>query len=137
MTRQILNIMLIDDDPVNNLISRETIRHFDPSIKVVEYDKPDEALDFLVEQSKLRTQSLPDVIFLDLNMPLINGWSFLDEYKHILQFFNADIELFLLTSSVSHKDMQKAQSFPIISHYISKPLTVNVLEKIKNDESFL
>ena len=133
--RNILKIMLIDDDPINNLISRETIRHFDPAIDVVEYDKPDEALEYLTTQSKLRTQNIPDVIFLDLNMPLINGWSFLDEYKHILQFFNTDIELFLLTSSINHKDIQKAQSFPIITHYISKPLTVRVLEKIKNDQA--
>jgi CheY-like chemotaxis protein len=133
--RNIANIMLIDDDPVNNLISRETIRHFDPSIQVVEYDKPDEALSFLTEQSKLRTQNLPDLIFLDLNMPLINGWNFLDEYKHLLQYLNQDIELFLLTSSTSNKDKAKAQSFPIITHYISKPLTLDILEKIKKDEA--
>lgn len=133
--RNITNIMLIDDDQINNLISRETIKHFDPSINVVEYEKPDQALSFLTNQSTLRIQNLPDVIFLDINMPLINGWTFLDKYRHILQFLNADIELFLLTSSINHKDMQKAQSFPIISHYISKPLTVKVLEKIRNDQA--
>ena len=129
--------MIIDDDPVNNLISRETIRHFDADISVVEYEKPTDALDYLISQSRLRVQKLPDVIFLDLNMPFMDGWSFLEQYKSTLQYFNSDIDVYLLTSSSNQKDLKKAKSFPIISHYITKPLTTNILSKIRNDETLL
>ena len=122
--------MLIDDDPINNLISSKTIQIFDPSIHVTEYEDPIAALEFLRAQAKERAQTLPDAIFLDINMPIITGWTFLEEYKHLLQFMNKDIELFMLTSSTNHKDLQKAKSFPIITKYISKPLTVEALQKL-------
>ncbi|MDX2190744.1 MAG: response regulator [Bacteroidota bacterium] len=130
--KQFKNIMLIDDDPINNLISSKTIQIFDPEVSITEYDDPSAALEYLKAQSKERNQNLPDVIFLDINMPVINGWNFLEEYKHLLQYLNKDIELFLLTSSTNHKDMQKAKSFPIITHYISKPLTIEGIKSIVN-----
>lgn len=125
--------MIIDDDPVNNILARHTIRHFDSSIVIDDYSDPERALNYLEEQSKNRVQKLPDIIFLDLNMPFVDGWTFLESYKNLLPFFNKDIEIYLLTSSHSHKDMQKAKTFPVISNYISKPLNVNVLEKIRKE----
>lgn len=132
--RNITSIMLIDDEPVNNFICRRTIEHFDPSIKIIEYDKAREALTYFVEESKKREQKLPDVIFLDLNMPLMDGWDFLEKYKALMPYFNQDIELFLLTSSAFEGDIKKAKSFPVVSYYVTKPLTLNILEKIKHNQ---
>lgn len=132
--RNIRTIMLIDDDPINNLICRETIRHFDESIRVLEYENPHNALGFLSLQSKNRSQALPDIIFLDINMPIMDGWMFLEEYKKLLPHFNFDIELFLLSSSTNSGDFKRAKNFPVVSYYIHKPLTLEVLEKIKNDQ---
>lgn len=131
--KDIKNIMIIDDDPINNIIARHTIRHFDSNIVIDDYSDPEKALHYLEEQSKSRNQRLPDVIFLDLNMPFIDGWTFLESYKNLMPFFNKDVDLFLLTSSTNHKDMQRAKSFPIVSNYISKPLNINTLEKIRTD----
>ncbi len=127
--------MIIDDDPINNIIARHTIRHFDSSIVIDDYSDPERALKFLDEQSKNRVQKLPDVIFLDLNMPLIDGWAFLESYKNLLPLFNKDIELYLLTSSNSHSDMKRAKTFPVVSNYITKPLNINSLEKIRKEFS--
>lgn len=131
--KDIKNIMIIDDDPINNIIARHTIRHFDSTIVIDDYSDPEKALNYLETQSKSRNQRLPDIIFLDLNMPFIDGWTFLESYKNLLPFFNKDVDLFLLTSSTNHKDMQRAKSFPIVSNYISKPLNLNILEKIRTD----
>lgn len=133
--KEIKNIMIIDDDPINNIIARHTIRHFDANIVIDDYSDPEKALFFLETQSKLRSQHLPDLIFLDLNMPFIDGWTFLESYKNLLPFFNKDVDLFLLTSSTNNKDMQRAKSFPIVTNYISKPLNINTLEKIRSDFS--
>ncbi|TAG56816.1 MAG: response regulator [Cytophagales bacterium] len=133
--RLIQNIMIIDDDPVNNIIARHTIRHFDSNIVIDDYSDPERALKFLEDQSKNRVQKLPDIIFLDLNMPLVDGWTFLEAYKNLLPFFNKDIEMYLLTSSCSQKDMQRAKTFPVISNYIYKPLNINTLEKIRKEFS--
>ncbi|TAF72149.1 MAG: response regulator [Bacteroidetes bacterium] len=131
--KDIKNIMIIDDDPINNIIARHTIRHFDSTIVIDDYSDPEKALNYLETQSKSRNQRLPDIIFLDLNMPFIDGWTFLESYKNLLPFFNKHVDLFLLTSSTNHKDMQRAKSFPIVSNYISKPLNLNILEKIRTD----
>lgn len=133
--RIIQNIMIIDDDPINNIIARHTIRHFDSSIVIDDYSDPERALKFLEDQSKNRIQKLPDLIFLDLNMPLVDGWAFLESYKNLLPFFNKDIELYLLTSSNSQTDIKRAKTFPVVSNYISKPLNINSLEKIRKEFS--
>ena len=126
--------MLIDDEPVNNFICRRTIEHFDPTIKIVEFEKAKDALEYFKLQSKNKNQQLPDVVFLDLNMPFMDGWSFLEHYKELMPYFNADIELFLLTSSSFEGDLKRARNFPVISHYITKPLTLTILEKISLDQ---
>lgn len=129
--KPINSIMIIDDEPVNNFICRRTIEHFDPRIEVIEFDKAKDALSFFESQVKSKDQKLPDVLFLDLNMPLMDGWQFLEQYKTLMPYFNNDIELFLLTSSSFEGDLKRARSFPVISYYITKPLTIGILEKIK------
>ncbi len=129
--KPIQSIMIIDDEPVNNFICRRTIEHFDPNIEVIEFDKAKDALSYFESQSKKKDQRLPDVLFLDLNMPLMDGWQFLEQYKSLMPYFNNDIDLFLLTSSSFEGDLKRARSFPVISYYITKPLTIGVLEKIK------
>ncbi len=129
--KPIQSIMIIDDEPVNNFICRRTIEHFDPSIEVIEFEKAKDALSYFENQSKTKEQKLPDIVFLDLNMPLMDGWQFLEQYKNLMPYFNNDIDLFLLTSSSFEGDLKRARSFPVISYYITKPLTIGVLEKIK------
>lgn len=125
--------MLIDDEPVNNFICRRTIENFDPSIEIIEFEKARDALHYFTEEVKKRNQKLPDVIFLDLNMPLMDGWEFLEKYKNLMPYFNKDIELFLLTSSSFLGDIKRAKSFPVISYYITKPLTEEILAKINDN----
>lgn len=79
--KRISSVMIIDDEPVNNFICRRTIEHFDPSIEIMEFEKAKDALQFFEQQSKQKNQKLPDVVFLDLNMPLMDGWTFLEHYK--------------------------------------------------------
>ncbi|MFN0050401.1 MAG: response regulator [Cytophagales bacterium] len=129
--KPILTIMIIDDEPVNNFICRRTIEHFDPNIEVIEFEKAKDALTYFEGQSKKKEQKLPDILFLDLNMPMMDGWQFLEQYKNLMPYFNNDIDLFLLTSSSFEGDLKRARSFPVISYYITKPLTIGVLEKIK------
>lgn len=129
--KRISSVMIIDDEPVNNFICRRTIEHFDPSIEIMEFEKAKDALQFFEQQSKQKNQKLPDVVFLDLNMPLMDGWTFLEHYKQLMPYFNADIDLYLLTSSSFEGDVKKARSFPVVSYYITKPLTIGILERIK------
>ena len=76
------HILLIDDDEINNFLSREIINMYMPSTKIDSFTNPEEALEYIREKLKLQ-QPLPDIILLDINMPLMDGWEFLKAIDEI------------------------------------------------------
>jgi len=86
------------------------------------------AIDQLVDIQKRDPEKLPDYIFLDINMPIMNGWEFLDEYKRLNIDPLGKSKIFIISSSVFSNDINRARSYPIVKSFISKPLSV---EKIK------
>lgn len=115
-------IMLIDDDNVNNFINRKKLNKFNPQFEVIEFVMAENALLYLKDSSN----KLPDVVFLDINMPSMNGWEFLDEYKNL----NLDLLIIMLTSSIAPSDQEKAQSYKEVSDFWRKPLNKENLAKI-------
>ncbi len=86
------------------------------------------AIDQLVEIQRKDPEKLPDYILLDINMPIMNGWEFLDEYKRLNIDPAGKCKIFIISSSVFSNDINKARSYPLVKDFISKPLNV---EKIK------
>ncbi len=128
MTKDTLNILIIDDDEINNFIAAKLIDKIQPQAKVSTCLNGQEGLDYI--QSKLdNKEELPDIIFLDINMPVMNGWEFLDEYDKIKNRISKNITINMLSSSVYNDDIAKSKSFPTVNKFISKPLTI---EKIQN-----
>jgi response regulator RpfG family c-di-GMP phosphodiesterase len=125
MNKDKLLIMLIDDDEIHNFICEETIKKFDKEIEIVAYNQPRKALSYLKSNYKF-----PDIILLDINMPLVNGWDFVNEFSRIKEEKNKFCFLNLLTSSDSMDDIKKAESFTEILAYISKPLTIEDFEEL-------
>lgn len=70
---------------------------------------------------------LPEIIFLDLYMPRFNGYQFLDEFEQLYPLFSKNIEVHILTSSMSPKDMQRCMLYPHVSAYHVKPITIEQL----------
>jgi response regulator RpfG family c-di-GMP phosphodiesterase len=97
------------------------------SIEIIAYNQPRKALSYLKNDHKF-----PDIILLDINMPLLNGWDFVNEFTHIKKNKNKSCILNLLTSSDSMDDIRKAESFDEIVAYISKPLTIEDFKEIYN-----
>jgi len=116
-------IVLIDDDPINNLINKRLIKKLVLSSNIKEFLEAEEALKYL--------QSLPPLkqvlILVDINMPVMNGWDFLKEYAHF-EFSRKDT-IIMLSSSIDFQDRQKTKDFPYVDGFIEKPLT---FEKLKN-----
>ena len=76
-------------------------------------------------------QQLPDIILLDLNMPVMDGWQFLDEFKHI--DFGKKITVYIVSSSIDPLDHEKARQYGEVSSFLVKPITRNELEHVLTD----
>ena len=122
--------MIIDDDDISNFIYRKVIENTHISRQIWDFQQARVALDYL--SANLQDPSkLPDLVFLDINMPVLNGWDFLDEYaKNIWPNLPKPVVLCVLSSSVYKEDIEKASNYEQVSEYISKPLTSEHLKDI-------
>lgn len=114
-------IILIDDDPINNLINHKIISKIAPEIKLTAFEFAKEAL----ESIKTATNP-PLLIFLDINMPVMNGWEFLDEFNKL----NTNVAVVIVSSSINREDTVKASQYPVITDYLVKPVTKESFERI-------
>lgn len=128
-------ILLIDDDRVVNTINRTILNKRKIANEIVAVENGQEAIDFLLEKGRYeangQTPPKPNVILLDLNMPIMDGWEFLEEFKSIKNTNSLDdCRIYVLTSSPNPDDMHKAKSFEEVTGYFVKPLSTELMEKL-------
>ena len=128
MTKEHLNILIIDDDEINNFIAAKLIAKIPLHATVNTCLNGLEGIKF-IKNNLEKKEELPDIIFLDINMPVMNGWEFLDEYETIKNQISKNVAINMLSSSVYNDDISKAETYNTVNKFISKPLTV---EKIQN-----
>lgn len=116
-------VFLVDDDPINNLINRRLLGKTGISDRIEEFLGGADALEKINELNP--DESL--IIFLDINMPVLNGWEFLNKYLET--FSHRNDKIIILSSSIDFLDRQKANGYSIVSGFLEKPLT---LEKINS-----
>ena len=122
-------IMLVDDNPDDNFYHQRVIKKFDPSYIVVTKQRGLGALEYL-RAKKDSGNTHPDLIFLDINMPGMNGWEFIQEYNKMDKEFQSHIIVVMLTTSDNPDDKMKAKLFEGVSDFKTKPLTKEMLEDI-------
>lgn len=127
-SNQPVSILLVDDDEINNFISIKLIKKALLTSDIMACLNGRFAIDQLVDIQKRDPEKLPDYIFLDINMPIMNGWEFLEEYKRLNIDPLGKSKIFIISSSVFSNDINRAKSYPIVKSFVSKPLSV---EKIK------
>ena len=131
-----VSVLLIDDDEINNFISIKLIKKALQNTEIVACLNGRFALDQLIEIQKNDPSKLPDYILLDINMPVMNGWEFLDEYKRLNIDPLGKSKIFIISSSVFSNDINKAKSYPLVKNFISKPLNVEkIVELFKVKDS--
>lgn len=129
MNDESLHILIIDDDEINNFIAAKLIDKIPPRAKVSTCVNGQEGINYVKE--KLNNQNeFPDIIFLDINMPLMNGWEFLEEYETIKNDIKKKVTINMLSSSVYNDDITKAETFTTVNKFISKPLTVDKIRDL-------
>lgn len=121
--------MLVDDDQNDNFFHERVITKTSSSTIVIEKNTGQEALDYLKSKNGDKAL-LPDLIFLDINMPGMNGWDFLQEYDRLDKELQSRVIIIMLTSSDNEDDVARAKAWDSVSDYITKPLTEEVMTDI-------
>lgn len=130
-----VNILLVDDDEINNFISIKLIKKALLTTEIMACLNGKFAIDQLMEIQKRGPEKLPDYILLDINMPIMNGWEFLDEYKRLNIDPLSKTKIYIISSSVFSNDINKAKSYPLVKSFISKPLSVEKIKEMFEVES--
>ena len=124
---EISSIFLIDDDTIALTINEAVIRLTGFSLDIQTFESANSALSVL---SVTDYSSFPDVIFLDINMPVKDGWEFLDEFEGLSQVALSKCQVYMLSSSVDPQDVERSKTYKSVNGFISKPLTHDKLYAI-------
>lgn len=119
-----LRVLLIDDDPSVNFLNKLIIEKSDIGAEIIEHTEADKALDQLANG-----QLAPDLILLDINMPVMNGWQFAESYEKLPETSRSS-KVMILSSSINPSDKELAENSPVINGFFSKPLTIESVQQI-------
>jgi CheY-like chemotaxis protein len=134
MQKKLSSILLIDDDEPTNFINRMIIEETGCAIEVKTVQGGREALEYLRHCGKdSGGYPCPDLILLDVNMPAMDGWEFLAQYRELSKTQKAEIVVVMLTTSLNPDDQARAGNIPEISGFRNKPLTTGMIKEILAD----
>lgn len=125
--KTIKHTFLVDDDAVNNLINTKVILQSKLAIKISSFTCAKEALSKLKQIGESAPDEFPQLIFLDINMPEMNGWAFLEEFMRFPNSLLQRCNVVMLTSSIDLFDIKRSKTHSIVIDYIIKPLNTKFL----------
>lgn len=132
-TTKSIRCYLIDDDKIFNLISSKIIEKSGWLVDLIVFTNASEALAKL-ESDKANPEKIPSMILLDVRMPDMDGFEFLEELQKMEPALLRRIRVYMLTSSLDDRDMEKSLAFPIVRKFFNKPLSIQDLETILMDQ---
>ena len=128
--KKINTFWIIDDDDIYQFTTSHLLKKMDLVNKIILFSNGLKAINFLKEEIG-NIENIPDILFLDINMPVMDGWEFLEEYLLIKPMIPKTVAIYMVSSSVDEKDVIKAKSISVLSGYLVKPISSkNIMEVI-------
>jgi len=126
-----INLLVIDDDDINIFIIKKIVEKTGYNVDMTAKTNGQLAIDYLKEI--IDTPNFPNLILIDINMPILNGWEFIEAYELLGNTHKVD--MYMLSSSVYENDIEKAKSYKTVKGFISKPLSIDrLIELLKGIE---
>lgn len=126
-TNSKINLLVIDDDDINIFIISKIVEKTGYDVEIVAKHNGQLAIDYIKELTA-NNLALPHLVLIDINMPILNGWEFIEAYEALN--LDVDNDMYMLSSSVYENDIEKAKSYKSVKGFISKPLSIDRLKEL-------
>ncbi|MDP5062096.1 MAG: response regulator [Maribacter sp.] len=123
------NILLVDDDELYLYLMEKTIHQISKELVVTTFTDGEQAVEYISKCTEEQVE-LPEVIFLDINMPFLDGWGFLNEFKKLKPKIINNINIYMVSSSMRESDVKRASNFEELTGYVVKPVNKDQLAEI-------
>ncbi|MBC7616509.1 MAG: response regulator [Pedobacter sp.] len=124
-----LNLLVVDDDDINLFIIKKIVEKTGFDIDMVARSNGQQAIDY-INEAIVQNNPLPKMILIDINMPVMNGWEFIEAYEALA--IEHKVDMYILSSSVYENDIEKTKSYKAVKGFISKPLSMERLTELVN-----
>lgn len=122
-------VCIIDDDPIYIYTFTRMLREQNLFEDFLIFQDPEEAFDAIKNRCD-SNEELPPIIFLDLNMPIMDGWDFLDSLRNLQNYHEQKVCLFIVSSSSAATDLEKAKNYSFVKKYLIKPAATDQIKEI-------
>ena len=122
-----MKFLLIDDNPIDLMLNEKIVNTAYPSAEILKKKSALEALDYL----KTHLHSPPTYILLDIRMPLMDGFGFIEKYQEFAETLKDNTIVLMVSSSIDPVDIKRAETNPLIAGFITKPLSIDKLKNLK------
>ncbi|MBA4055321.1 MAG: response regulator [Marivirga sp.] len=129
MSMKIPNLWIIDDDPMSSFYIKRLAELGELANIITIYNTAQGAINYLLHHKKT-VEHLPDIILLDIYMPEVDGWEFLNQLKQIEDQLIKKAAIYIISSSNHPRDLSRAETFPDVKAYFQKPVTLGVLKEM-------
>lgn len=125
-------VLLIDDSDIDNMVNKKVVERTGLATNVVVKNSASSALNFLKEVAESDRENIPDIIFLDIRMPEIDGFGFLEMFDSLPEVIHKQTKIVMLSSSIDAEDYKKAMDNRFVKQFLNKPLQKEAVINLVN-----
>lgn len=133
MKHRFKEILLVDDSEIDNFVHKTVLQKMDLAETITTVMNGQEAIEYLTEAEQNAEKTIPELIFLDINMPIMDGWEFIQVARQEDVIANS-VVVMMLTTSQNPDDRARAEAGGKLQGFLTKPLTQSAVERILNEQ---